>query len=254
MCLVVLHWDPEAPLALVLVANRDEFRQRPTQPMHWWQDQQVPMLAGKDLKAGGTWFAIDPAGRFALITNIRPGYVGKSAPLSRGELPTRFIQSGADIDSFHRSLLPQIDQYGGFNLILGDADRLFWFSSDNPEGSELEPGVQVLSNDSLNTPWPKAELAREQMKQELVTFERGQISEKVLGSTQRFANELLPKTGVPMEWESMLSAQTIIGEEYGTRSRSWLRISKAGDVRLTEAQLSDAGALHSQRHFNWQVS
>lgn len=251
MCLVALHWNPSGELPVVLVANRDEFRARPTEPIHWWADQPREMLAGQDLKAGGTWFAINRAGHFALVTNIRPGYVGKSAPRSRGALPVEFIQSGADIDAFHAQVCTSISEYGGFNLILGDAKRLFWFSSTQPEGQELSPGVHVLSNDALNTPWPKVELARQQMAEEIEVFERGEISLEVLSSTARFPDDQLPQTGVSPEWESMLSAQTIVGSEYGTRSRCWLRISQDRKINVSEAQINESAELHSFRHFNW---
>ena len=253
MCLVALNWDPEADLPLTLIANRDEFRARPTMPMHWWPDQRVDMLAGKDLQAGGTWFAIDRAGRFALVTNIRPGYVGKSATLSRGALPVDFIQSGGDIAAFHAQIVDDIPQYGGFNLLLGDLEQLFWFSSDRPEGCQLKPGVHVLSNDALNTPWPKVELAREQMRASIEHFRSGEIDLDVLASTSPFPHEELPQTGVSADWESKLSAQTIVGSDYGTRSRCWLRVTQQRQVSLTEAQLTEAAELHAQLHFNWQA-
>ena len=228
MCLVVLNWEPGADVPLVLVANRDEFRARPTETMHWWSDQAIPMLAGRDLQAGGTWFAVDRASNFALITNIRPGYVGKAAGLSRGALPTRFIQTGADTRRFHQELLPQIDEYGGFNLLLGNREQLFWFSSDHPEGRWLEPGVHALSNDALDTPWPKVGLAKQQMHDSVRLLK-----------------------AVPAEWESLLSAQTILGKEYGTRARTWLRLYQNNRISVTEAQYSPEGERNSLQQFNW---
>lgn len=251
MCLVALHWDPQAEVPLVLVANRDEFRARPTEAMHWWTDESIPMLAGRDLQAGGTWFAIDRNANFALITNIRPGYVGAAAGLSRGALPHQFLQSGGDIERFHSQLLPSIAKYGGFNLLLGNRDRLFWFSSDHPQGRWLDAGVHVLSNDALDTPWPKAELARQQIRAALPKLELGTVDVPVLTSTARFPESELPQTGVPPEWESLLSAQTILGEKYGTRSRTWLRLYQQRGVSVTEAQYSSSGEQLSIQQFNW---
>ena len=254
MCLVVLNWEPGADVPLVLVANRDEFRARPTEIMHWWSDQPTPMLAGRDLQAGGTWFAVDRAANFALITNIRPGYVGKAAGLSRGALPTRFIQTGADIRAFHLALLPDIGLYGGFNLLLGNREQLFWFSSDHPEGRWLEAGVHALSNDALDTPWPKVQLARQQMYDSVRLLKAGDINTDVLSSTARYPESELPSTGVPVEWESLLSAQTIVGAEYGTRARTWLRLYQNNRISVTEAQYSPEGERNSVQQFNWDES
>ncbi len=251
MCLVVLNWDPGTEVPLVLVANRDEFRARPTEPMHWWDDQTTPILAGRDLQAGGTWFAIDRAANFALITNIRPGYVGKPAGLSRGALPTRFIETGGDIRRFHQEIVPGIGQYGGFNLLLGNREQLFWFSSDHPEGRWLEAGMHALSNDALDTPWPKVQLARQQMRDSVELLKAGDIDAPVLSSSARYPDAELPQTGVPVEWESLLSAQTILGEEYGTRSRSWLRLYRERHISVTEAQYSADGERSSVQQFNW---
>lgn len=211
------------------------------------------MLAGKDLQAGGTWFAIDRVGNFALITNIRPGYVGKSAAQSRGHLPQRFIQTGGDIRAFHQQILPQIREYGGFNLLLGNREQLFWFSSDHPQGRYLDAGTHCLSNDALSTPWPKVVLAGQQMERSLEQLQNGAIDTEVLDSTARFPETELPSTGVAPEWESLLSAQTIVGADYGTRSRTWLRLYSHSGISVTEAQYSPEGERLRVEQFNWQA-
>ncbi len=66
-----INQHPKYPV--VICANRDEFHQRPTQMMHWWpvHETQSPMLAGKDLQAGGTWLGLSQQGRFSALTNFR---------------------------------------------------------------------------------------------------------------------------------------------------------------------------------------
>lgn len=262
MCLMVLNWRPDADWPLLLVANRDEFRDRPAKAMHWWpgaqtQDQKThnDLLAGKDLKAGGTWLALGQSGHFALLTNIRPGYVGKTSRLSRGEIPLNFLRSSLSIERFHRELRKDIAAYGGFNLVLGDGNRLFWFSSDHPEGHWLTPGIHTLSNDALNTPWPKTEKARQQMAEQTQAFEQGDPAELGILADQAAApDETLPSTGIPLEWERQLSAQTIIGEQYGTRCRTWLRMDRHGFIGVKEVQLNEQGATKEHRDFIWRIS
>lgn len=251
MCLVVLNWRPDAVYPLILVANRDEFRARPTKAMHWWQKPEL--LAGRDLEAGGTWFAIDRSGRFALVTNIRPGYLGKSSELSRGNLPVEFIQTGLSIEQYHRRVLEQIDPYGGFNLILGEPGKLFWFNSDSPQGSWVSPGVHALCNDALDTPWPKSLLAMQQIQAQTLALEYGDRRGDLLDRTELFEDQQLPETGLSLERERMLSAQKIVGSEYGTRCRTWLRLSAAGKIWVDEAQLDQSGVKSSERNFHWSI-
>lgn len=54
---------------LILGANRDEFRDRPTDPARFWSDAQH-ILAGRDKRAGGTWLGITTDGKLAAITTI----------------------------------------------------------------------------------------------------------------------------------------------------------------------------------------
>ena len=52
MCLIVLSLNPKSDYKLVLTSNRDEFYERPTESMHWW-DSSPRVLAGKDKNFDG---------------------------------------------------------------------------------------------------------------------------------------------------------------------------------------------------------
>ncbi|KAM0014574.1 putative transport and Golgi organization protein [Helianthus debilis subsp. tardiflorus] len=87
---VLLLWQahPLYPL-LLLVVNRDEYLDRETEPLKWWQGGK--MLGGRDVTAGGTWLASSREGKVALVTNVRE-VKSISAAKSRGHLPVRFLQ------------------------------------------------------------------------------------------------------------------------------------------------------------------
>ena len=70
MCLIVLSLNPKSDYKLVLTSNRDEFYERPTESMHWW-DSSPRVLAGKDKSFDGTWMALSEKGKFAAVTNVR---------------------------------------------------------------------------------------------------------------------------------------------------------------------------------------
>ncbi|MEJ2043759.1 MAG: NRDE family protein [Reinekea sp.] len=247
MCLAVIDWQPGTTVPLRVVANRDEFRNRATEPMHWWQD--APVLAGRDLLAGGSWLAFSKDGRFALLTNIRPGFISKTAPSSRGELVITYLSDFADIESFHEWLAPRTNQYGGFNLILGDSHRLFWCSSNYPDGDYLSTGIYGLSNDALDTPWPKVVQAKAQMQQYREAMITTLTDHGILTSTVIASDEQLPPTGLSTERERMLSAQTITSPDYGTRCRSHFIQHRSGRFEIAEQQINSEGDTVDTRSF-----
>ena len=70
MCLILFAWQAHPRYPLVVAANRDEFHDRPTAPVEFWQESPS-ILAGRDIQAGGTWMGVSRNGRFAAISNYR---------------------------------------------------------------------------------------------------------------------------------------------------------------------------------------
>ncbi|HET8963390.1 MAG TPA: NRDE family protein, partial [Chitinophagales bacterium] len=83
MCLINFAFKYHSDYPLIVVANRDEFYNRPTAPLHWWEDKPN-ILAGRDLKDGGTWMGISKSGKFAALTNYRNPHYKKEKTPSRG--------------------------------------------------------------------------------------------------------------------------------------------------------------------------
>uniref|UniRef100_UPI003561741F NRDE family protein n=1 Tax=Hydrogenophaga sp. TaxID=1904254 RepID=UPI003561741F len=167
MCLIAfaINADPHCPL--LIAANRDEAWDRPSAALaRWALPNGQAVIAGRDLRDGGTWLGLTPSGRVAMLTNVRDAQPAK-APRSRGELVTRWLQGDADWADFSGALLAQ--DYGGFNLVVGDFTQGFWACVSNrhpkhPHRAESTPrlhtlplgaGVYGLSNAALDTPWPK---------------------------------------------------------------------------------------------------
>ena len=118
MCLIAFAIGASQRWPLVVASNRDEFLDRPTLPLaRWHTDAGTEIISGRDLRAGGTWLGLTPGGRLAMLTNVR-GPASLTGEKSRGELVTRWLDSGVGAGSF----AAQIDAaaYGGFNLVLGD--------------------------------------------------------------------------------------------------------------------------------------
>lgn len=242
MCLIVVAWRARADLPLVVAANRDEWRERPAEAARWWTDHP-DLLAGRDLKAGGTWMGITRTGRFAAVTNFRDPSDQRSTARSRGGLVTEFLLGHESPKAFLASLGARAHEYNGFNLILGDGEGLYYYGSREGTARAIEPGVHGLSNHVLDEPWPKVIRARAAMKQALVDRDPALRLFDVLSDSEGAPDEELPDTGVGLELERRLAAPLITGVTYGTRASTVLKVAADGAVHLEERSRDEYGGV-----------
>src|SRR5881394_3697332 len=203
MCLIVVAWRARTDLPLVVAANRDEWRARPTEPAHWWD--KPPILAGRDLEAGGTWMGITREGRFAAVTNFRDPADKRSTARSRGGLVTDFLLGASAPREFLAALAARAGEYNGFNLVLGDGESLWYFGSREGEARAIEPGVHGLSNHVLDEPWPKVVRARLAMEASLKERDPSATLFAALSDGEGAPDAALPETGVGIVWERRLA-------------------------------------------------
>jgi uncharacterized protein with NRDE domain len=245
MCLIVFSWQVVPGLPLMVAANRDEFYNRPASPAAWWQDHPN-VYAGRDLQGGGTWIGITREGRFAALTNVRaPGERRPNAP-TRGTLVVDYLTGEASPADYLAQLAGAAADYNGFNLLVGDKDRLHWYSNraegDPRNGQPLAPGVYGLSNALLDTPWPKVTRTKAQFCSLLCQGAPAETYFEMLTDTTRASDCRLPETGLGIERERELSAVFISSPGYGTRNSTLVRITSDGNATLTE-QIIDPDAL-----------
>jgi uncharacterized protein with NRDE domain len=234
MCLVAIAWQVNPDFPLVISANRDEFFERPTQGLHRWKSG---FYGGKDLRSGGTWLGIHPNGRWALLTNYRDFNSNKVARISRGKLVQSWLEANLEPEEYLAEIQKYQDQYDGFNLLVSDGITLWYLSNYASDIQKLKAGIYGISNGLLNGPWPKTQLAIDQLSEIM----KGEPEENslihILKSTQTYPLEGLPKTGVPINMEIGLSAQLVrIGESYGTVSAMAVILDASGLVRMKERQ------------------
>ena len=233
MCLIVIAWRAREDLPLAVAANRDEWRDRPAEPAHWWPDHPE-LLAGRDLQAGGTWMGVTRNGRFAAVTNFRDPAERRSTARSRGTLVTEYLLGTESPPRFLASLAARSGDYNGFNLILGDVASLFYFSSREGIARVIEPGVHGLSNHLLDEPWPKVVRGRMRMQEALTQHDPAEPLFGLLSDQEQVADDALPRTGVGIEWERRLSSALIAGAEYGTRASTVMTLASSGEITLEE--------------------
>ena len=116
MCLIGFHWRPDGPIPLLVAGNRDEFYDRPTAPLAWWEGGRI--LAGQDLWSGGTWMGVSRDGRFAAITNFREPQRSRNGAPSRGFIPLRFLEVGGSAADFLCWLRKEASRYAPFNVLV----------------------------------------------------------------------------------------------------------------------------------------
>lgn len=256
MCLIAFAIGADPACPLLIAANRDEFFDRPTEPLHRWTlPDGSAVLGGRDAREGGTWLGVGESGRVAMLTNVRSAQPGPGRR-SRGELPTRWLQGHTDWSGLLAGIAPE--DYGGFNLVVGDLRQGFWAWITNRDPARthdehavvlhsqpLAPGVYGLSNAALNTPWPKTVSLTSAVGRAVQLPERDEqlrLLVAALADADIRSDDTLPQTGMPVEIERALSSPFVDMAERGYGTRSSLIVSAGaptgrdswGAIRLDE--------------------
>lgn len=239
------------------------------------------VLAGRDLQGGGTWLGLRQCGdglRVAALTNLRPGLmptppelatlatlstvagrqdgsVPAVVPPSRGQLVAEFLRAEASPSAFLRDLQPAPNAYAGFNLLAlalcgGATTRPTvdaWYLNNLPDGDgrALGSGIHLLSNATINVAWPKTDRLRRALSTAL--GERldaaglcGRLFDALADRTPAGIDEL-PRTGLDLAREHLLSAPFIVDDHYGTRCSSVLVVSRTGEAIFCERSFGPGG-------------
>ena len=251
MCLIAFAIDAAPGCPLLIAANRDEDHQRPTAPLHRWHlDDGTEVLAGRDLRDGGTWMGVGTQGRIAMLTNVRHAQAERGRR-SRGELVARWLQGTLDAEALCAAIDPAA--YAGFNLVVGDLRTRSWAWIGNrdpakphaPQAPRLHSrrigaGVHTVSNASLDTPWPKTRRLSAALQTALAGLDEADAWQAPLtaslADTRLAELHELPATGVPADVEQALSSPFVQMQQraYGTRSSTLLRCHADGRVQVDE--------------------
>ena len=226
MCVIAFHWRPHGPVPLLLAGNRDEFYERPTAPLAWWEGGRI--LAGRDVRAGGTWLGLSRQGRFAALTNHRDPALTRADRASRGELPVRFLEGAGSAATFLGQVREEASRYNPFNLLVFDGVELLGYESRRDRVVPFAPGIHGVSNGAFDEPWPKLEA----LKAGLAAGDDDAALLALLAEDRPFPDDRLPATGVPLDWERALSPVFVRTPGYGTRASTILRLGRASAAVL----------------------
>ena len=241
MCLILLAFGVHPDYPLLIAANRDEYYQRPTAKAAFWKDHPH-ILAGRDLECMGTWLGVTRKGRFAALTNFRDGRERKSDAPSRGELVSGMLASEQEPLAFLEEIAMQAQRYNGFNLLAGDSNSVYFFSSRTGSVQPVTPGIHGLSNHILDTPWPKVTRGTQRLQAELEGEPSAEALLDLLQDRELAAENELPDTGIGVAMERVLSPALIVSPQYGTRASTAVLFGGDGSVSFAERTILPGGA------------
>ena len=240
MCVLFFAHQTHPRYGLVFAGNRDEFYERPTATAGWWEDYPN-ILAGRDLKAGGTWLGVTRAGRWSVVTNVRDIPAHRERDRSRGDLVKDFLAGSSSPEAFARQVFSERDEFNPFNLIVGDAEAVWIVSTHTDAPEELAPGIYGLSNATLYEPWPKVKRGRAAFERALEEAEPdSETCLAFLHDSEHPPDDDLPNTGVELDMERMLSPLFIASGRYGTRASTVILLNEDGG-RFVERSYLEGG-------------
>jgi len=254
MCLILFAWQAHPRYALVVAANREEFHARPTASAEFWQNHPG-LLAGRDLQAGGTWLGITRRGRFAAITNYREPLAPELAlEQSRGHLVRDFLIGKASPHSHAGRLHEQGAEYRGYNLLLGDPDRLSYVSNRSDRPISVQAGIHGLSNHLLDTDWPKVHAGQAHLASILQNEE---VDSEAL--FELLTDRTLTPGKMPEDFENsdlpeqLMRHYFIVSPVYGTRSSTVLLVDREGNVEFVEREFDSSGRPTGTGRFKFRI-
>ncbi|WP_172369093.1 NRDE family protein [Sporosarcina jiandibaonis] len=254
MCLINFHLQDHPNYKLIVTANRDEFYERPTRPAHFWEDEPN-LLAGRDLIQMGTWLGITKSGRVAALTNYRDPAQFGVVKESRGEIIKNFLVKDTSPLDFINELNEKKDYYNGFNIMIGNAEQLYYYNNINEQIIEIPKGTHGISNHFLNTPWPKV-IKGKMMLHEYVMNNRVLDTDElfyILMNAELAEDAVLPKTGIDLELERQLSPIFIRTPNYGTRCSTVLLIDNDNNVTFIE-RTYELGLFKFENNYSFQIT
>jgi len=152
MCTLALYFNVFDNMPLLLAANRDEHFDRPSAPPAEILGEPR-IVAGRDLRVGGTWLGVNEHGLLVGILNRRQNDNGNYDPLtttrrSRGLLcmdllQRRTVVEGFDFIAAHRQV------YNPFTIVVADRQSAgVAYNNHEPRiiAKPLEAGLHVFSS------------------------------------------------------------------------------------------------------------
>ena len=251
MCIISLAWQAHPHWQLVAIGNRDEMHVRPAEPLGRWPEHPH-LLAGRDIRAGGTWLGISEQGRFAAVTNLADHGPPDSSRASRGDLLKDFLSGAGRYADLEGADFPAFNPFNLVTIAQGEA-RLHC-NRPGPISVPLEPGIHGLTNGPLDRPWPKAGQLDAALADWLQSGSKDpDLLLDALANRTTYPRAAATVPGPPTPLEPASSGIFIPNPVYGTRCSTIVMIDRAGNGSILERRYGAASAVTGEDRlaFRW---
>lgn len=193
MCIALISTaHPSYPL--ILIDNRDEYLNRPTDRARWWPDPSSHVLGGRDMLRDihGTWLGVTKAGKIAVLTNYREYTTQPVGAVSRGAIMRKFLaEDVGPVDQFVKEVVTTgiAKDAGGFSLVCGMVGEKLAVISNRAENHSQVPWIAGdtvqtvgLSNAAfLDRSWTKVTLGEQLMLNSIrASVEEGDTEDQLI--------------------------------------------------------------------------
>jgi hypothetical protein len=236
MCTVVILRRPGHDWPLILGANRDEMRGRPSRPpgRHWPDRKEV--VAGLDELAGGSWMGLNDSGVVACVLN-RHGSLGPAPDArSRGELVLEALDH-ADAAAAAEALADlDARAYRSFNLLVADDRDAYWIKGQGRDGAAIPGVLPVAEGVSMLTAYDIDSPESARVRRHLPAFRAAPPPDPAGGDWASW-RALLAQRGEGAEDAVLIDTET----GFGTVSSSLLALPAAEHTEITPVWLFAEG-------------
>lgn len=145
MCIALISTaHPSYPL--ILLDNRDEYLNRPTDPARWWPEPHSDVFGGRDMLRDihGTWLGVTKRGKIAVLTNYREDVSPPPTAISRGAIIKKWLtEDVGPVEEFVKDVVNTgiAKDAGGFSLVCGEIGRKLAVVSNRAEDPTQVPWI-----------------------------------------------------------------------------------------------------------------
>lgn len=153
MCTLMIMYKAKKNYPIIVAANRDEYYNRDSKLpgiLYLGTHSKIRVLAGQDVRAGGTWLGVNQWGVVAGITNRSTGRPRDDSKKSRGSLVLSCLEKRSAAEIVAMIKQEDAEQYNPFNLWFADMSEAYLFT--NHEKKRIFPLLEkicILTNVDL---------------------------------------------------------------------------------------------------------